>query len=54
MRSLATTGMFLMSVGAAALGLYVAVAFWLVLLPAVRVVLGRRHRRAVAAVPATT
>jgi uncharacterized membrane protein len=48
-RSLATTGMFLLSVGAAAVGLYVAVAFWVVLLPAVRVVVGRRHRRAVAA-----
>jgi uncharacterized membrane protein len=43
-RSLATTGIFLLSVGAAAFGLYVALAFWLILLPAVRIALGRRHR----------
>jgi uncharacterized membrane protein len=45
-RSIATTAMFLISIAAAALGLYVAVAFWVVLLPAVRIALGRRHRAA--------
>jgi TMEM175 potassium channel family protein len=44
-RSLATTGIFLLSVGAAAFGLYAALAFWLILLPAVRIVLGRRRGR---------
>ena len=44
-RSLATTGMFLLSIGAAAFGQYVALAFWLVLLPAVRIALGRRRRQ---------
>jgi uncharacterized membrane protein len=43
-RSVATTAIFLLSVAAAALGLYVALAFWLVLLPAVRIALGRGHR----------
>jgi uncharacterized membrane protein len=44
-RSIATTGMFLLSIAAAAFGLWVAVAFWLVLLPAVRILLGRRNER---------
>jgi uncharacterized membrane protein len=43
-RSLATTGLFLLSIGAATFGLYVALVFWLILLPAVRIALGRRHR----------
>jgi uncharacterized membrane protein len=43
-RSVATTGIFLLSVGAAAFGLYAALAFWLILLPAARIALGRRHR----------
>ena len=42
-RSVATTGIFLLSVGAAAFGLYAALAFWLILLPAARIALGRRH-----------
>jgi hypothetical protein len=33
----------LLSVGAAAFGLYAALAFWLILLPAVRIALGRRR-----------
>ncbi len=43
-RSVATTAIFLLSVAAAAMGLYVALAFWLVLLPAVRFALGRHQR----------
>jgi TMEM175 potassium channel family protein len=41
LRTLMTSVVFLLSVGAAFLGLWVAVLFWLVLLPAIRVSLGR-------------
>jgi uncharacterized membrane protein len=41
LRTLMTSAVFLLSVGAAFLGLRVAVLFWLVLLPAIRVSLGR-------------
>jgi predicted PurR-regulated permease PerM len=34
---------FLLSIAAAAFGLWPALAFWLVLLPAVRILLGRRN-----------
>jgi uncharacterized membrane protein len=42
-RTVTTSAVFLVSVGAAFLGLRVAVVFWLVLLPAVRIALGRRQ-----------
>jgi TMEM175 potassium channel family protein len=41
LRTLMTSVVFMLSVGAAFLGLWVAVLFWLVLLPAIRVSLGR-------------
>ncbi|MGZ4507944.1 MAG: TMEM175 family protein [Blastococcus sp.] len=44
-RAFATTAVFAVSVPAAALGLPVALACWLVLLPAVRALVTRRHRR---------
>ena len=44
-RALLTSALFLASVGAAFLGLGAAIVFWLVLLPAARVLLARRHRR---------
>ena len=40
-RAYATSGAFLLSVGLAFLGLWAAVAVWLVVLPAVRIVVGR-------------
>jgi len=43
-RSLATSGVFLVSIGAAFLGLPAALLCWLVLIPAIRVLLARRHR----------
>jgi uncharacterized membrane protein len=43
-RSIATTGIFLLSIAAGAFGLWPALAFWLILLPAVRIVLGRRNQ----------
>jgi hypothetical protein len=45
----ATTGIFLLSVGATVFGLYVALVLWLILLPAVRIALDRRHRHTDAA-----
>ena len=48
-RSLVTLAVFVASVGAAFLGLRAAIGFWLVLLPAARVLLARRHRRLAAA-----
>jgi uncharacterized membrane protein len=44
-RALATSAVFLLSVGAAFLGLPVAVLFWLVLLPLARVLLARASMR---------
>ena len=48
-RSVVTTGIFLLSVAAAAFGLYVALALWLIVLPAIRIALGHRHRHPSAA-----
>ena len=50
-RSLVTLAVFVASIGAAFLGLHAAILFWLVLLPAARVLLARRHRRLAAAPP---
>jgi uncharacterized membrane protein len=41
LRTVTTSAVFMLSVAAAFLGLRIAVLFWLVLLPAVRVILGR-------------
>jgi hypothetical protein len=43
LRALATTAVFAASVGAAFLGLPVAVAFWLVVLPVIRLIVTRRR-----------
>jgi uncharacterized membrane protein len=43
-RIMLTSALFLVSVGAAFFGLPAAIVFWLVLLPAARVVLARRYR----------
>ena len=45
MRSVLTSALFLVSAGAAFFGLPAAMVFWLVLLPAVRMLLARRYRR---------
>jgi TMEM175 potassium channel family protein len=41
LRTVTTSAVFLLSVGAAFLGLWIAVLFWLVILPGVRILLGR-------------
>jgi TMEM175 potassium channel family protein len=46
LRGAVTTGPFVVSVGAAFLGLWVAILFWVVLVPGTRALLTRRHRRA--------
>ncbi len=48
-RSLVTSGIFVLSVGAAFLGLALAVFFWVALVPAARVVSVRQYRRRAAA-----
>jgi hypothetical protein len=48
-RAVTTTTVFAVSIAAALLGLFVAIAFWLGVLPLARVLVGQRRRRSPAA-----